>query len=193
MKFVNKLTLVLSKISEVIHWVGVGVLILLCLFSIIDKNGFGEVVKEIVLEDGNLLVYGLDINPLTATGEVNMIAVTLFFVAGIIAFILMAMVFRNINLIMKTVTGKNKKATSTSPFQKDIIRMVKEIGYFSIAIPVVGFLFGTIITAVSLISGIGGAEIALNFDSFILGIICLSLTNIFVYGANLEKEVDGLL
>lgn len=193
MKFVNKLTLVLSKISEVIHWVGVGVLILLCLFSIIDKNGFGEVVKEIVLEDGNLLVYGLDINPLTATGEVNMIAVTLFFVAGIIAFILMAMVFRNINLIMKTVTGKNKKATSTSPFQKDIIRMVKEIGYFSIAIPVVGFLFGTIITAVSLISGIGGAEIALNFDSFILGIICLSLTNIFVYGANLEKEVDGLV
>ena len=44
-----------------------------------------------------------------------------------------------------------------------------------------------------MISGLGGAEMALNFDGFVLGMICLSLTNIFVYGANLEKEVDGLV
>lgn len=193
MNLINKLTMVLSKVFEVVHWIGAGIMALFALFSVIDKTGFGETVKELVLEDGNLLVYGLDINPLTATGEVNTIAVTLFCVAGIIAMILMAMLFRNVNLIFKTVNGKNKKATNTSPFQKDIIRMVKEIGYFSIAIPVVGFIFSVIITAVSLISGVGGTEIALNFDSFILGIICLSLSNIFTYGANLEKDVDGLL
>ena len=71
--------------------------------------------------------------------------------------------------------------------------MVKEIGIFSIAVPVVGFVTGTIIFAVSIISGIDGTELSLNFSSFILGLISLCLTNVFAYGANLEKDVDGLV
>lgn len=192
MKFVNKLTLVLSKICEILHWVIAGCAAVLSVFSIIFSE-HSEFIKQMKEAGGDLQAYSLDINPLTATGEVNTIAVTLFFVAATIVFILMAMVFRNIHLIMKTVTGKNKNTTSTSPFQKDVIRMVREIGYFAMAIPVIGFLFSTIITAVSIISGVGGGEVALNLDGFVIGLICLSLTNIFTYGASLEKDVDGLL
>ena len=194
MKLVNKLTLVLSKVFEIVHWIGAGGSLLLFLLSIFVKEQFSSIMLKSITEGGvTLTSYGFEVNFLTQTGEINLIAVTLFFLGGIIGFVLMAMIFRNINLILKTINGKNKHTTSTSPFQKDVIRMVKEIGIFSIAIPVVGFLISVITFAVSMISGLGGAEMALNFDGFVLGMICLSLTNIFVYGANLEKEVDGLV
>lgn len=194
MKLANKMTLVLSKVFEIVHWIGAGGSLVLFLFSIFARKEFGSMMLTSITEGGvTLTSYGFEVNFLTKTGDINMIAVTLFFLGGIIGFALMAMIFRNINLIMKTINGKNKRTTSTSPFQEDVIRMVKEIGMFSIAIPVVGFLISVITCAATIISGLGGAEMALNFDGFILGMICLSLTNIFVYGANLEKEVDGLL
>ncbi len=192
MKFLNKLTMVLAKICEIGHWILAGSSAVISLTSIFLKNEFSSMVSNFA-NSSDFQAYGLEITPFTATGEVNTIAVTLFFVAATISFILMAMVFRNINLILKTINGKNKHTTSTSPFQKDVIRMVKEIGMFSMAIPVVGFLFSTIITAISIISGVGGGEVAINLDGFALGLICLSLSNVFTYGASLENDVDGLV
>ena len=134
---------------------------MLFLLSIFIREEFGAIMLKSITEGGvTLTSYGLEVNFLTQTGDINMIAVTLFFLGGIIGFVLMAMIFRNINLIMKTINGKNKHTTSTSPFQECVIRMVKEIGIFSIAIPVVGFLISVITFAVSMISGLGGAEMA---------------------------------
>ena len=36
-------------------------------------------------------------------------------------------------------------------------------------------------------------ENSINFDGFIMGIIIFSLSEFFVYGSKLEKDVDGLL
>lgn len=194
MKLINKLTMVLSKVLEVVHWIGAVSITIVLLLSIFNADFMSVMFTEGAQELGRTLtVYGLEATVVNSAGEINMIAVILLFVASIIVFCLMAMIFRNINLIMKTINGKNKHTTSTSPFQECVIRMVKEIGIFSIAIPVVGFIISTIIFAVSIISGIDGTELSLNLSSFILGLISLCLTNVFSYGANLEKDVDGLL
>ncbi|MCI8497508.1 MAG: hypothetical protein HFE85_04585, partial [Clostridiales bacterium] len=98
-------------------------------------------------------------------------------------FSLMAMVFRNLYLIVK-------KSEDTTPFQKDNIRMLKEIGIFSIAVPIVGLIMSIIIR---LVLGVDTVETSVRLDGFVMGIIVLCLTQFFAHGAELEKDVDGLL
>lgn len=194
MKDINKVTLVVSKIFEVIHWIGVFLLSTFLVFSIVAKDDVTQALKNTAITNGSELgIYGFDVNIISSTGEINMIAITLFFAGAAIIMGLMAMVFRNIYLIIKTIKGKNKSEKLTTPFQKDIIRMLKEIGIFSIAVPVVGLIISTIICAVSIMNGIDGTEVSVNIQGFMIGLVSLCLTNIFTYGEQLEKDVDGLL
>ena len=70
------------------------------------------------------------------------------------------------------------------------IRRLRGIGILSIAIPVVGIVMST---AIRLILGADAVESSLHFDGLIMGIIVLCLTQFFIYGATLERDVDGLL
>ena len=107
----------------------------------------------------------------------------LFGIGAVIILILMAMVFRNVHLIFK-------KSENGTPFQKDNIRMLKEIGIFSITVPVIGLVMSVIIR---LVIGVDAVEININQSGLFMGIIVLCLTQYFIYGAELEKDVDGLL
>ena len=195
MKFVNKLTMVLAKIMEIILWIGVVGAMVITIFSCIDFTTVSEtVLKSGPIENGNLTGYGLDINAMTATGEFNMSAAIIFFIGAMITFGLMAMVFRNVYLIMKKLSGKNKNNEVVSPFNKDIIRMTKEIGIFTIAVPVVCFILSIIATAISFANGTA-AEISVNIslESIMIALVSFCLTNVFTYGASLENDVDGLV
>ena len=68
--------------------------------------------------------------------------------------------------------------------------MMREIGIFSIAVPVIGLIMSII---VRLVTGVEMAEISLDTAGIFMGIIVLCLTQYFVHGAELEKDVDGLL
>ena len=68
--------------------------------------------------------------------------------------------------------------------------MMKEIGIFAIAVPVIGFIMSII---VRLVTGVETAEISVDMGGIFMGIIVLCLTQYFVHGADLEKDVDGLL
>ena len=68
--------------------------------------------------------------------------------------------------------------------------MMKEIGIFSIAVPVVGFVMSVI---ARIVIGAEAAEISINQSGIFMGIIVLCLTQFFAYGTELEKDVDGLL
>ena len=68
--------------------------------------------------------------------------------------------------------------------------MLREIGIFSISIPVVGLIMSIIIR---LIVGVEAAETSVNLSGFIMGIIVLCLTQYFTHGADIEKDVDGLV
>ena len=186
--------MVLAKIFEIVHWVGAVGSAILLIISILDIGGFRAFMADGFAESGTTLsTYCLDVNVVGIGGEINAIALILFWAGSIITFGLMAMVFRNIYLIMKTLNGKNKHSNGTSPFQKDVIRMIKEIGIFSISAPVVAFFLSAVICAVSMINGMDGVEVSVGIEGFIVGLISLCLTNVFTYGAELEKDVDGLL
>ena len=83
-----------------------------------------------------------------------------------------------------------KASEDDTPFRKENIRMLREIGYFSIAVPVVGLIMSIV---VRLVIGAEAAEISVGQGGIFMGIIVLCLTQYFVYGAELEKDVDGLL
>ena len=46
---------------------------------------------------------------------------------------------------------------------------------------------------VRLVTGVETAEISIDMGGIFMGIIVLCLTQYFVHGADLEKDVDGLL
>lgn len=128
-------------------------------------------------------IYGFEMYMFTPDGELNLKAFIIFAVCGVILFSLMAMIFRNLHLIIK-------KSENTTPFQPDNVRMLREIGIFSISIPLVALTFSII---AKIILGVDAVEISVNTDGFIMGIIVLCLTQFFAHGVELENDVDGLV
>ena len=185
MKGLNKLGRVITKILEVFHWVGAVLMTAATVCSAIApdwvKYFVGFDAKECC--GANLDVYGFEVNLPVANGNVDMTAFLIFGIGAVIILVVMAMVFRNLHLIFK-------KSENGAPFQKDNIRMMKEIGIFSIAVPVIGFIMSII---VRLVTGVETAEISIDMGGIFMGIIILCLTQYFVHGAELEKDVDGLL
>ena len=185
MKGLNKLGTVIAKILEVFHWVGAALMSVATICSAVAPAW----VKYIVGFDAkdccgaNLEVYGFEVNAPVVNGETDMVSFMLFGIGAVIILAVMAMVFRNLHLIFK-------KSENTTPFQKDNIRMMREIGYFSIAVPVIGLIMSVF---VRLVTGVETAEVSIDTTGIFMGIIVLCLTQFFIHGAELEKDVDGLL
>lgn len=184
MKSVNKIAKVLTRVVEITHWVGAALMAAAAVIAAFAPKNLDRFVMFDTSDfAGQLEIYGFEIGVFTADGVLNLKAFIIFAVCGVILLSLMAMVFRNLHLIIK-------KSESSTPFQKDNVRMLNEIGYFSIAIPIVGLTFGII---ARLILGVDAVEISNNLDGFIMGIIVLCLTSFFAHGVELENDVDGLV
>ena len=185
MKGINKLGKIITKILEVFHWVGAVLMVAATVCSVAAPNWVKYFVGFDAKEccGANLEVYGFEVNAPVVNGNTDMTSFMLFGIGGIIILVVMAMVFRNLHLIFK-------KSENATPFQKDNIRMMKEIGIFAIAVPVIGLIMSII---VRLVTGVETAEISIDMGGIFMGIIVLCLTQYFVHGADLEKDVDGLL
>ena len=184
MKGLNKAVKIIMKILEVFHWVGAGLMAGVAICAGLNSDWLGRFIDvEGLKQGGELSVYGFEADVLTASGAISMKTLMLFAIGSILIFALVAMICRNIHLIVK-------RSESGSPFQEDNIRMIKEIGIFSIAIPVIGFIMSTIIR---LVVGVDTAETSVSMGGFVMGIIMFCLMQFFAYGAELEKDVDGLL
>lgn len=185
MKRINKLGSIITKILEIFHWIGTALMAAATVCSLAAPHWVGFFVGFDAKEccGANLAVYGFEVNAPVVNGNVDMTTFFLFGIGAVIILALMAMVFRNLHLIFQ-------KSEDASPFQKANIRMMKEIGIFSIAVPVVGYIM-SIITR--LVVGAEAAEISVNQSGIITGIIVLCLTQFFIHGAKLEDDVDGLL
>ena len=189
-KGLNTTLSVVSKITEILHWIVAAVSVLLLGIHAVDKNIFPKTIAQ---EGGaQFASYGLEVSALTPNGEFNGYAITLFCISAFITCSLMALVFRNINIILRTISGKYKNAESTSPFQIDVVRRVREIGIFAIAIPVVSIILSIVFTTISTLNGLS-LETVTSVDGIIIGLVCLSLAQIFTYGTKLEEDVDGLV
>lgn len=183
----NKISMYIAKTAEIIHWIGaiLAIALLVCAFAAKD------ILSGIVL-GGNTEIscYGFNISVLGNDGSFCVGAFVMFAIAAAVTLSLFAMVFRNAYLILKTAEGKTWFAKGSTPFQKDIVRMLKEIGIFLIAVPVTGLIISIIACAVI---GSEAAEISVRFDGIIIGLLVLCLSNFFAYGSELQKDVDGLL
>lgn len=185
MKGINKLGKIITKILEVFHWVGAVLMVAATVCSVVAPNWVKYFVGFDAKEccGANLEVYGFEVNAPVVNGNTDMTSFMLFGIGAVIILAVMAMVFRNLHLIFK-------KSENGTPFQKDNIRMMKEIGIFAIAVPVIGLIMSII---VRLVTGVETAEISIDMGGIFMGIIVLCLTQYFVHGADLEKDVDGLL
>ncbi|MCI5923615.1 MAG: hypothetical protein SOR38_06275 [Oscillospiraceae bacterium] len=185
MKGIVKAAKIATKIVEVFHWVGTALMLAATVCSLAApawvKYFVGINAKECC--GAELNVYGFEVIAPVKNGSVDMKALFLFGIGAVIILSLMAMVFRNLNLIIK-------KSEGSTPFQADNIRMLKEIGIFSFSIPLVGLIMSIICR---LILGVDAVETSINFYGFFMGIVVLCLTQFFIHGAELEKDVDGLL
>lgn len=185
MKRINKLGMVITKIAEVFHWVGA----VLMAAATVCSMAAPDWVKFFVGFDArdccgaNLEVYGFEVNAPVTNGNTDMTAFLIFGIGATLILIVMAMVFRNLHLIFK-------RSENATPFQKDNIRMMREIGIFSIAVPVIGIFMSFIFC---LVTGVDAVENSMDMNGIFMGIVVLCLTQFFVHGAELEKDVDGLL
>lgn len=186
----NKAVIIISKIMEVCNFVASILFLVMSIFVasgkdfIISKlsninssmttelhsNGF-----EIMSADGSVLTNG---------------SYLVFFITMIFVSLCMMMIFRNIYLIFKTAEGKTWFAKGETPFQPDVIRMVREIGIFAIIIPIVQLIASAIARVVI---GTEVIECAVEFDYVIFGFIVICLSKYFSYGMKLEEDVKGLV
>ena len=184
MKKLNKIVKIVAKVLEIVHWVGAGLMVAAAICSGVASQWLGYFIDTNALgSETEASVYGLEVALANSAGEVNTKTFMLFAVGAVIIYALVAMIFRNIYLIIK-------KSERETPFNEDNIRMLREIGIFSIAIPVIGLIMSTIIR---LVVGVDATEISVKMYGFVMGIIVLCLTQFFAYGAELEKDVDGLV
>lgn len=183
MKGISKISMVILKILEVVHWIGSVSMIVAFILSLAGNAGIRNAVEFSGSEGDTMLnTYGFEVSFIDSTGVPNLKAIALFALGAVFILSLMAMVFRNAYLIIK-------KSKNTTPFQKDNIRMVREIGIFTIAVPIIALIMSAVI---HLVFG-DGIETSVRFDSAVMGIVALALTNVFAYGMELQNDVDGLL
>lgn len=179
---------ILARILEICHWVGAGIMAVLFICCLFFKDlAAGMIAGDFTGED---VIYGFRFTLTNAAGELSVPALAVFAFAGILLFGLMAMVFRIVYLIVKTTEGETWFSAGASPFQPDVIRMLREIGFFSIAVPVVGIVMSIV---GRLVVGPEFAETSVDFGGIFMGLLVLWLTQAFTYGAELERDAEGLI
>jgi len=185
MSGIGKAAKVITKVLEICHWVGAALMAAASICALTAPQYVGYFVDFDAKEccGAELDVYGFEVHAAVIDGAVDMTAFALFGIGAVIILVLMAMVFRNLNLILK-------KSEQNTPFQKDNIRMMKEIGLFSIAVPVVGLVMSVF---TRLILGVDRSELSVGMGGLFMGMIVLCLTQFFVHGAELEEDIEGLV
>ena len=180
MKFINKISMVLTKVAEIVHWIAALITLAVGVF----KAPVPQIIRHIVrVDDPQLSTYGFEVNTQNAMGEPIPATLIIYSIGAVLIFILMAMIFRNLYLVIK-------KSQDSTPFQLCNVGRLKEIGYFAIAIPVVGLIF-SVINRFAV--GVDIAETAVSIGGFIIGIVVLCITQFFAKGVELQNDVDGLI
>lgn len=191
MKKLNKVVMVIAKICEIAHWF----LSAFCFIALMIMIFNPKILIAINSQDqskslNDLQTGSFSISPYLNDGSFSVTAVIIFCILAIMTLSLTAMVFRNVYLICRTANGKTKFSQGTTMFQKDITRMVREIGIFLIS----GNIIGNIVCVIALaVLGWENIEVSMGNQTLFIGLIILYLSSVFDYGYKLQKDVDGLL
>lgn len=189
MQGLTKAATVFSKLFEVAYWVGAVVFLVGLALFILSPYVPGDWVfvmtaqEELTVQGFSLLVTGPD-------AQLIRPAVVIFLVTGAVVLGLMAFIFRNVNLILRTTQGLTKFSEGRTPFQKDNVRMMWETGIFFLAILVVQFAMSTLAVC---ILGPEGVEVHVGMENLVIGILMFCLSQVFALGMEMQKDIDGLV
>lgn len=183
-KTILQATKISMNILEVGHWVALVLMVGALISALAAPQFLGNFVG---LDTSGavipLSVYGFELEVPVVNGQLDTTTFALFAIGAILNFGLMAMVFRNLHLIIR-------KSDGTTPFQKDNVRMLKEIGIFFISVYLVGLIMSIV---ARLVLGWDMVETSVRVDGILTGLVVLCLTQYFAYGMKLQNDVDGLL
>lgn len=190
MNKLNSVIKVLAKIFEVIHWVAAGLsAVALVLVSAFWGKLNDLVASGVIDVDKNLDMYALTVHSEGAQMP-SLAAVWVLALGAIATFVLMALILHYVYDIIKPLTVEQPDGTVATPFTETTVDKVKQIGYLTIAIPVISLvvtLFGTVL------QDNGMLEISVDLSWILIGLIVLSLSQIFAHGVSLERDVEGLV
>ena len=169
---------VLTKIIEIMCYAGVVLCTAGMIWAIVSPDTLIPQYQE-----GNVTIYGSEFDMASPEMKNPQALMIVMLLTGVASSVLMALTFRKANgIIVKAIEGE--------PFQPCTVKWMKEIGYLSIALPLIGFV-GSVIAFLA--GGMPTSEIMLNLDGFVTGVLILCLTQVFAHGAQLQQDVDGLL
>lgn len=188
--------MILAKITEIGVWIGVVGMAVVFVLCLVKPAGFIQFAdQELAAGEASISTLGLTIDNIPADPESLVKVLLCFCPAAAILLSLLAMIFRNLYLIMKKLHVDKKEAFSeeNSPFQPDIIRMVREIGIFALSIPIVELIANEVLflafRMMHLEAELGGVSLTM----VVFGLVVLYLSSIFSYGARLQQETEGLV
>lgn len=191
MNTMTRLAEIFTKIFQVGYSIGaVGILIGLVLFLFDRLLAPGSLVKGSPKPDQAVRMQGFSVIFGNQDGTIDSAALIIFLVTGGIVLGLMTMIFRNANLILRTMQGKTKFSKGKTPFQPDNVRMMREIGIYFIAINVVKIAAGAVATAVIGPDKVEGGGI---LGEAVIGLLMLCLSQVFAIGTQMQEDIDGLV
>ena len=186
---IYKITEVISKIIHIVCIIGaVGTLI--GGVALIALDGSDLVKDDNIFEDDDHIVdaCGMIVSTAFVSADEQYKATGAALIVCAVLYGLLAMVFRNIYLIVRTARGGTWFSKGETPFQDDNIRMVREIGIFLIAMYIVQLVGTGIVHLVA-----SNVESSTSMLVLFLGIVMICLSKIFEYGKSLEDNQEGLI
>ena len=143
-----------------------------------------DIVKQQVL-DGKLSVneLGMTLEEFSKLGDIRVVGV-LGCLYGLICTTLGSMIFGNIYKVFKNIEN------DTTPFTKENVRLIKEIGIYAIVSPFVGAVISLVM---AIIFKSPNFRATIDVTTLFMGFVVLCLSQFFAHGVELEDEVNGLL
>lgn len=180
----RKITAVLAKIIEVVGYCGTVICLIAAVGLTLGKTQIAEAYENSTITAGNITVQGTTnyssdwVNSVIASGN----AAYVFIPFAIMVF-LTALIFRNVYQVFKA-------SNTASPFSMENVKRIRNIGYYAIALPIVKVVSGVICF---IVTKTGDGMFSVELSEVVFGLVALCLSQYFAYGAQLQKDVDGLL
>lgn len=181
----NKLYSFTKAVSRILEILMIVASILCLIGGIIVFFALSDLVLEIIRKQiisGNLTMneLGLSLSELS-----DMRAAGVFgCLYGLVCTALGALIFGNIYKVFKNIERDK------TPFSNDNVRLIKNIGIYSITAPFVGALTSVVM---ALIFQNNYFKASVDVTALFMGFVVLCLSQFFAHGVELEEEVNGLL
>ncbi len=170
---------VLSKIVEVISWIGMVMLFLMAVLFLFAP----EQMRRDLLPQGGLSIHGTEMAIDAAAASLPVASMVILLLGGALGFGVTAWLFRLMHQVLKT-------AETAPPVHPENVRRIERIGWLAIAMPVLGL----VISLVAQLFCPGYVfEINIDLTGIVMGVLVLCLSQFFAQGAALQNDVDGLV